>query len=188
VAQALVEGLDKRRDAGPPWQVYDRNIIEIVAHDSQISERIIESMAPAHRAAFDEFQRSMVLKMLSRDETCIRTARVIKSIAWHGRSVIIGRGGYLLCSDMEGGFHVQIVAPRDWRMEQTALRHNFGSETEAYNYLDMMDRARRQFFCSCYGCEAGDRQDFDLVIDNSRSSPREMVEMIISGMTQRGLI
>ncbi len=187
-ATRLVDKLSAITESGPPWDAFDKTLVEWVAKGDQLLERIIDSMPPEHRRHYEEFLKVMELKTTSCDKLFIRMARVIKCIAWHGRAVIIGRGGYLVCADMPAGFHVQMVAPKKWRLEQAALQHDFDSEYEAEKYVDMMDKTRKQFFCYHFCREAGHRDDFDLVINNARCSPSEMVDMIICGMKQRGLV
>jgi cytidylate kinase len=188
VATGLIQELSARSESGLPWDAFDKTLIEWVARDSQVFERAVESMPPEHRKCYEGFLREKALNVTSGDELVLRMAKVVKCVARHGRAVIIGRGGYLICADMPAGFHVQLVAPKKWRIEQAALQHNFTCEREAGNYLEMMDKTRRQFFCFHFNREAGYRDDFDLVIDNERCSPPEIVDMVISALKQRGML
>jgi len=188
LAGGLIRRLNSLKREGAPWEVYDRSLVELVAKDTNISERLIRSMTSEHRNAFEEFLRNMVLKIPSRDKIFIRMARVIKSLAWHGNAIIIGRGGFLLCRDMPGGFHIQLVAPEKWRIEQVALQHGFVDSKEASSYLNSMEQAREQFFRYHFNRPSGKSMDFDLVINNSRFSPEQMVDLVVEGMIRRGLV
>jgi hypothetical protein len=188
VASGLVEELSVITESGPQWDAFDKTLVEWVARDAQIMEKLIESMQPEHRKCYEGFLEHVSPKITSHEKLFLRMAKVIRCIAWHGRAVVIGRGGYLVCADMPAGFHVQIVAPKKWRTEQTALQHQFCSESEADRYVEMMDRTRKQFFRYHFDREAGNQGDFDLVLNNSRSSPPEMVDLIICGMRKRELI
>ena len=185
-AGALAERLNAGQGGGY-WDVYDKTLVELVAQDGKISQRLIETMTVEHRNAFEEFLRNMVLKIPTRDQIFIRMARVIKSLAWHGSSVIIGRGGFLLCADMPGGFHVQVVAPERWRLVRVMKQREFDSESEALSYIRSMDRAREQFFRHHFGRGPGTANDFDMVLNNSCFEPSQMAGTVISAIRERGL-
>lgn len=188
VASGLVAKLNERSGPDRLWDVYDRSLVELVAHDEKISDRIVRSMTSEHRTAFEEFLRDMVLKLPSRDKIFIRTARVIKSLAWHGYAVIIGRGGFHLCAEMDGGFHLQIVAPIEWRCSRILVDHEFTDAAAALKHLKSMDKVREEFFKYHFEHKIGSREEFDLVVNNSRFSPPEIVEMVLKGMNQRGML
>ena len=186
LAGSLAERLNSGQQGGF-WDVYDKTLVELVAQDSKISERLITAMTVEHRNAFEEFLHNIVLKNPSRDQIFIRTARVMKSLAWHGSAVIIGRGGFLLCGDMPGGFHVQVVAPERWRVARLMKQREFDSDAEALSYIRSMDRAREQFFRHHFGRGPGSAADFDLVFNNSRFTPTQMAGAVIAAMRERRL-
>ncbi len=188
VASGLAEKLNEHSGPEYLWDVYDRSLVELVARDEEISDRIVRSMTSEHRFAFEEFLRDMVLKLPSRDKIFIRTARVIKSLAWHGYAVIIGRGGFRLCSEMDNGFHVQIVAPVEWRCSRILVDQELASAAVALKHLKSMDKVRNEFFKYHFDQRSGSSEEFDLVINNSRFTPPHIVEMVLKGMAQRGLL
>jgi cytidylate kinase len=188
VASGLVARLNERCGRARHWEVYDRSLVELVASDAEISDRIVKSMTSEHRTAFEEFLRDMVLKIPSRDKIFIRTARVIKSLAWHGYAVIIGRGGYRLCSELPHGFHVQIVAPAEWRAARVLVEQEFSDSVAAMKHLRSMDRVREEFFQYHFDRKIGGGEEFDMVINNSRFPPLQIVDLILRGMEKRGLL
>jgi cytidylate kinase len=188
VASNLVTRLNERSVREKFWEVYDRSLVELVAQDAQISDRIVKSMTSEHRTAFEEFLRDMVLKTPSRDKIFIRTARVIKSLAWHGYAVIIGRGGFRLCADMPHGFHVQIMAPLEWRCSRVLVEQEFTDVEAAMKYLRTKDKTRDEFFQYHFDRKIGAGEEFDLAINNSRFAPLQIVELILKGMEERGLL
>jgi len=188
VAKGLVGRLNDidRGDTG--WDIYDRGLVEKVAGDYSIANYLIESMTIEHRTAFEEFLRNMVLHLPARDYIMRRTARVIRSLAWHGRAVIVGRGGVFLCADMANGLHLQLSAPVGWRVEQLARKQNISDIKDAERRIEKADRERKIFFEKHFKKDICRAHQFDLVINNSRFAADQIVELVVTAMLQRGLI
>jgi cytidylate kinase len=188
VASSLAARLNALLKTEPSWAVYDRSLVEKVAGDFSIAKYLIESMTTEHRTAFEDFLRNMVLRLPSRDLIFRRTARVVKSLAWHGHAVIVGRGGVFLCADMPVGFHMQLVAPFSWRLERLAQKKGKNRTSALERDIKEADRERKYFYLKHFQRDICCPYEFDLVINNSLFSPDQIVDLALMAMGQRGLI
>ena len=188
VAKLLAKQLNEFRIEDPPWAVYDRILVERVSGDSGIADYLIESMTKEHRTAFEEFLRKMVLKLPSRDHIFRRIARLIKSLAWHGHAVIVGRGGVFLCKDMPRGFHLQIVAPAAWRLKRLAGKAGSEDPARVRRRMDAYDKDRLLFFEKHFNKDVRAAHEFDLIVNNSTCGSEQIVNLVLRAMELRGML
>lgn len=187
IACALAGRFNENNLQDPPWTVYDRNLMEKVAGDFKVANRLIETMMTEHRGALEEFLNSRVLKIPSRDAVFKRLSRVIRSLAWHGNAIVIGRGSAHLCRDLPAGIHLRLLAPFEWRLEQYQLQYPDEDREDIRKQLIEMDRERRRFFEKHFGSDDRLAYDFDLQINESRFSIHQIVDFVSAVMHRRGL-
>lgn len=186
VATALATRFNEQQAQNPPWAVYDRNLVEKVAGDFKVANRLVESMTTEHRGALEEFLNSQVLKIPSQDVVFKRMSRVIRSLAWHGNAIIIGRGGAHLCRDLSSGVHVRLNAPFYWRLERYRRRYPGEDREEVRKQLIEMDRERRRFYEKHFGSDHRLAHDFDLEINDSRFTADQIVSFVLTAMRNKG--
>jgi cytidylate kinase len=183
VAQILVDRLNRQKQDGPDWAVYDRQVVDRVAGDLKVRNELVRAMTREHRSALEEFLASTMLKVPNRDRIFNRVSNIVRGLAWHGHVVIIGRGGAVLCAGMPGGVHLQLVAPFAWRANRLINSDLNLSCSEAEARLKQHDRERRHFYVKYLGVNLEVDQPFDLTCNNSRMSPMEVAEMALSRVT-----
>lgn len=163
------------------WSLYDRELIEEMARDAHLQERLL--------APFDEYARDTIehwIRSLLTEETVSEhhfsaaLFRVLSSIAKVGRAVIVGRGAHLALPP-EGGLRVRLYAPMETRVAAIAAAEKL-SAPEAKRRITKVEETRQEWLNRVYGDRAASPFTYDLAI-NTDSFPAPAVV----GMIQRAL-
>ena len=113
-----------------------------------------------------------------------KLAEVIRSLAVHGHSVLIGRGSYLLTQDLKTGTHVRLVAPRDFRIHAFAHRFDLLPQ-EATQQVAKGEKERERYLRTVCVHDPSHSHYHDLVIDRSRFNTIQIAEIICLALHQR---
>ena len=177
VSKKLADYLNQRYQPTIPWAAYDRELLDRVAGELHLRREIVETVDGAHRSAmkglFDTLLNNSV------DEVVIfrRLAEVVRSLAIHGHSIIVGRGSHLLTKGLRTGLHVRLVAPRDWRIKQIATSRRV-SLSAAKRIVAEGEKDRLHFLQTHFVNDPERPFSYDVVIDVARFSPVEAVQII----------
>ena len=166
---------------------YDKEIVKLIAEESGIREDYIES---ADEKPVNSFLYSIVTHGASayssplpyghssiEDRIHSAQAKIIKSIAEKGSSVIIGRGADNILKDFEGLVRVFIYAPREFRIERVSKLNGIG-EKEAADLLKKADKARSSYYEFITNKRWGAPENYDICI-NSKIGTDRCAELIL---------
>lgn len=104
---------------------------------------------------------------------------VIRGLAQEGQVLIVGRGGQVLLEKHPGATHVQIVAPKEYRigvmMERLGL-----DQRSAQSRVRASDRARFDYVRRYHNVDWLDPSLYHLTLNSSRISVATAVDLIIT--------
>lgn len=111
------------------------------------------------------------------DETVLER---VKDFTARGDPVVVeGRlPAYLLPERGEKAFAVWLEAPRDLRVERVARREGQGEEV-AGREMERREESEARRYAAIYGIDPTDLAVFDLLLDTSVQTPRELVNRIL---------
>ena len=183
-ARRLVEILNERWHPILPWVVCDREVLDQVARELHLQREIVESMDETRRSEMAELFDAILNHKV--DETLLfrKLAEVVRSLAAHGHSVIVGRGGYPIAHDLAAGTHVRLVAPLEWRVHKVAAARNL-TIREAEKIVAEGERRRDNFMRTFFVQDPLHPFRYDLIIDNSRFNLAQVSETIYATLTAR---
>ncbi len=187
IALQITERLNQRESSGPAWAVYDKEIVRKIAEDLQMSKRFVESLTERSKTRISEYMEAFFLKRSTRDEVFQLTVGFVRALCQQGHTVVIGRAGCRIGADLPGGFHVRIMAPFSWRVEQVASFYDLG-EKEAAQRIQMIDESRLAFFQGYFGHDVSDPDLYDLVLNQERLPMELLVDLVIQGMEGKQLL
>ncbi len=184
LAHQLMDVLNGRFHPAIPWVTYDRELLGKVAEEMHVRREILDTLDGKCRDAVTEFCDAIL--NLRMDESLVfrKLAEVMRALAIHGHAVLLGRGGYLLTQDLKNGFHIQLVAPREWRVERTAALHQVNRE-EAGRIVDQLQKERDRFIHNFFIHDPDRPFYHDLVIDNSRFNDAQLAELVLAALVVR---
>jgi len=166
VASHLVTMLNERDPADTPWIEYDRQLVERVAEDHNLSADLVAQLDERDRSWFEHLTAGFTGSATGTD-IAMKTAKTIRALARVGRAVIIGRGGQSILANMNHVLHVRLFAPIAWRAEQYARIHG-ASHRDAEQALRQVDAERARYVRQHFNSDVSDASLYDLTINMSR--------------------
>ncbi len=144
LARGLVEALNRRDTGSPPWQSFDRKLVEKVAEDFKITRRLVDSLEDCSHNWLNELLEGLSEEP-SRKTVFRRVAETIQGLAKVGRVVIVGRGGVFITRNRPMGIHVRLTAPIEHRIVHMAKLLDVSPDVAEKRIRDI-DRNRQDFF------------------------------------------
>jgi cytidylate kinase len=184
LAQHLAELLNERCRPTIPWVAYDQQLLDAVAKELHLAKPVIESLDERRRDEMSELFNAILNLKVDEGLVVRKTAEVIRSLASHGNAILVGRGGYLITQDLRTGLHIRLVAPRSWRVQKFAQKHNVPFH-EAEHILNVGERERERFLRTFF-VQSGDPDSYhDLILDNSRFNLLQEAEIVFAALSCR---
>lgn len=158
--QALFE-----QATGEPWCIMDRALLETVAQERQVPLPLLEHLEDPARylEAYGFHPRGAV----TASEAFAKLAVALLQFARTGNAVIVGRGGAILCHDLENCFHFRLQASREWRVSSLARRLDIPLK-EAAAMEKHESRQRDGFVRENLGVDPDDPAHYDVIFNNER--------------------
>jgi cytidylate kinase len=184
VAQQLVAVLNERCKPVHPWVAYDQELLDKVASELHLCRDLVEALDGRRRDEMSELFDTVLNPKVDDELVFRKLAEVIRSLAVHGHSVLIGRGSYLLTQDLKTGTHVRLVAPRDFRIHAYAHRFDL-SFKEATKRVAKGEEERERYLRTVCVHDPTHSHYHDLIIDRSRFNTVQIAEIICLALRQR---
>ncbi|HPS58167.1 MAG TPA: cytidylate kinase-like family protein [Spirochaetota bacterium] len=187
VAQKIVEIINAEYKPEPLWAAYDRVLIDKVTEDMGLSTSLTETLTGNARNSLTNLFQTTFSKFPPQVAVYRRMAETIAMLAANGNAVIVGRGGNLITRNVEGGFHLRIVAPLRWRADNMAEKMKM-SKSAALKEIDEKEKQRASFFREFLKHELTDPLNYDMLINNFHYSTEEAARLIIDGLKVKGFL
>ena len=182
----LANRMNEKSPSGLLWTVYDREIVQKIADDLHIGQRLIELLTEHSRARVTEYLDTHFQKRPTKDDVIRKMVQAVRGLCEKGHSIVIGRGGSIVAAGSPAGFHIRIVGPMEWRIKQIAAIHQISLD-EAEKRVRVIDKERQSFTFGIFGKDVADPDLYDMIINQSRFSMDEGVELVIHAMRLKGL-
>lgn len=142
----------------------DREIIQRIADDAHLSERVVQTLDERDRKLLTDWllafgSPSYLSPVSYRDHL----TRVVGTIARHGGAVILGRGAHLILGPQQA-LRVLVVAPLPVRVEAVARREGL-SEQAARRRVAEVEGERSAFLRQHFRAEFAEVTSFDLTVN-----------------------
>lgn len=183
----FTERLNQVAPSGPAWILYDKEIVHKIATDLKMSKHLVELITEKSRSRIAKYMDAHFKKWPVEDHILQESIRVIRGICEKGHSVVIGRGACKIAGDLPDGFHIRIVAPTAWRVEQVASFYQISGE-EALNRIRLIDADRKVFFEKHFHEDISNPDLYHMVLNQERLSMGLIVDLVVQAMEGKGLI
>lgn len=159
---------------GEPWSIFDKALVERVAQDAEI--QLFKELKDPTRylEAFGFHPKGAITS----DEIFHRTAVLVMRFAREGNAILVGRGGAVLCKDLDNCFHFRLEARPDWRIRSLAQRLDL-TQKEAAEMVKDQARLRDSFLHDYLGVDLGEAAYYDATFNNERHSVEEIAAAIL---------
>jgi len=172
----------------PVWKWISKEILNEAAKELEVDPKNIQYI-------FEYEQKSMIEELLLshsskyyKSDRKIRNtvAKVIRSIANEGHSVIVGRGGIAITKDIRKSLHVNLHAPLEWRTVRNSQKFNI-SLAEAKKICIDTDKKREHFRNFFHGKDT-DYTWFDVTYNCMTFTIDEIAESILRVVELRNML
>lgn len=148
------------------FTVWNREIVQAIAEDSEANREIVNSLDERRRKAVEDAVLGALMGTKVTNVQYVRSLiRLVQAISAHGSAIVVGRGAnYILRS--EDALRVRVVSPLDRRVAGYAERMGM-SEKEARQVIIESDAERADFVRHQFRKEVDEASDFDLIMNSS---------------------
>ena len=158
--------------------LYDSKIVEEIAHDAQVSERLVATLDETLRSELDEWLADFIGgDTLSAHQYLQSLRRILFAIAAHGNAVILGRGGNFLLPPEKRTLGLCLVAPFGVRVNNIMQKLHL-SEQGAREQILKKERERRLWVKKLSQADINDATNYHLVINTALVTPETMVQIV----------
>jgi hypothetical protein len=181
LSNQLVETLNERLNPSIPWIAYDRGLLDRVGRQPDLRRTLLDTLEERRRDRSNKLFDNIIVHD-GPDSTAVRDlAEIIRALAVHGHSVLVGRGSSLVTQDLKNGLHIRLVAPRSWRIHAIASNRDMTFQ-EAEKIVTQGEKERRHYLETFFVIDPNHPYHHDLVIDNSRFNIKQIVEIVLTAL------
>jgi len=190
IAQMLTESINKNsvKKGQNSWRSINKEILGNAAKELDSKPSKVERIMKGEELGYwGDIIGSFLDKQYVSDENIKNTiTRVIRGFAEDGRVIIVGRAGYIVARHVPKSFHVKLIAPFDWRVDNVDERFNL-KHADAVKTVKDIDEKRNKFL-HYFKQNSTEEENFDLIINRKGISKQAVVDIIISALKSKNLI
>ena len=179
LAQLLASRLAAEAPDGARWSTFGGNVVKEMLQAHHLPEEFArflpEDSVPEVRAAIGE----IVGRHPSLWDLVQKTNDTMRQRARAGQVIFVGRGANFATAGIEGGVHVRLVAPPEYRGRFYAQRFHVTLE-QALLHNARCDAARGRYVTTHFNTSISDPSAYDLVINTAYIPLAEAAEMIVA--------
>lgn len=160
------------------WPVLDRELLEAMAGDDRLRERIYRTMDQRDVGWWESAVRTVMDGEFVRNDYFHRLCETLLSLARQGSCVFVGRGADLVLP-RDQGLRIRLVASRESRARRFAAAQKI-EEAKALADMERIERQRAAFIQGHFGVAADDPLRPDLILNLEQFTPEQAVELILA--------
>jgi len=166
------------------WQVYDREILRVIAENTHTRESVLSQMDEKAVGPLIEYLRRLLDSSIPGQVPIMReTVSVIWSLAKQGNAVIVGRGANWFLSP-HSGVRVRTIAAREFRIAAVS-REAAIDRTTAERTIDEDDRRRADYIRQAHGQNIENPEGYDLVLNLGALDLDSAQEIVLAVLRRR---
>ncbi len=159
------------------WTSFDKDLINKVMEDhhlpSHFKKYLEEEKVPKIEGWFSEILGISPSKI----SLLHKTSKTILRLAEFGNAIIIGRGANIILANHTKSFHIRLVAPESYRIENAMELYHIDRKM-AVDFIKKEDAARKDFIQKYFHKNIEDPLNYHAVINTNLLKTEEIAEMI----------
>ncbi len=181
----LLEILNETAPPGRGWKVYNREILERLATETNLATELLERERRTKPRLIVDFFRSLSPERIpSGFEIRNRITTIIRGLAVEGYAILVGQGSAGATQDLPNGLSIRLEAPLDWRVNQVAYREGL-TETAAKMRIGAVDE-ERDYLRKIYEAKFGRKPAFHITYDCSVFTLAQIAQHVVYAMKLKG--
>jgi cytidylate kinase len=159
------------------WTYFDRGLMEKVMEDHHLPDHFKNFLAEEQSATVDSWFSEMIGIVPSKLSVVRKTTQTILKLAEFGNSILVGRGATIITSKFPNAFHVRLVAPLNYRIENALKLYDFDRKTTT-EFIKQEDEARKNYVAKYFHRNIEDPLLYHTIVNTYRLSFDEIAEML----------
>lgn len=181
----ITDFLKQRGDLFEGWHVFDRQLCEIIAEDSEIQDAMdVLTLEDYRTSEFGDLLETLFTGRSEKDALFRSTCKVIRMLAAIGKVIVVGRAGCCVTRGMKSGIHIRLVASESKRVAWMMKRFQF-SRADALKVVRKQDEDRAKLMKTFFNRDIGDPLLYDAVFDTDRMEMHDIAAFIINEIRER---
>lgn len=178
ICEKLVEYFNSRAvENYDDWTFFDKDLMEKVITDHQLPEHFKKYLADESPAKIDSWFGEILGITPSKLLLLNKTKKTIMHLAEFGNVIIVGRGANIILADHSKSFHIRLVAPLNYRIENAMKLYKLDKKS-ATEFIMKEDEARKSFILKYFHKEIDNPLLYNVTINAGGFSQEEITEMI----------
>jgi len=189
IAQHLTNQLNNIISVEKPgkWRFINKEVVETTARRLELNPTEVNfQLSFGGKGLVEDVLASFTQSYVSSHRMRNTITSVVRSIAEQGYVIIVGRGGVGILQHVPATVHVQLQAPRDWRIGIICQSRNLNA-AESSKLVDEMDKKRVALIEMMTGGKFHPAL-FDISLNCQTLSKEEIVNTIIGLMETKKMI
>lgn len=180
LAAYLAERLNEDKPS-TPWQCFDRELIEKVAEDHDLSAELVERLPDSPQSWFRELMDALKFEGNRPTDEVIyqKMIATIRGVADMGHTILVGRGANLCTRGIPGGIHIHLYAPLPYRIAYAQQTFEM-SDTEATDWVKKTDLRREAFLSKFWPTVNDPDHQYSLKLNSGEISVERQATIILS--------
>jgi cytidylate kinase len=187
IAEAIAKSLNDLQHTDK-WITYDKNLINKIEEQYNISEKIVETIDTKKREEMSELWRTMLSDLPPQAAVFQKLACTIRSLAIHGNAILVGRGSVIITKGLRFGLHLRFVAPLQYRIHKVMEIQKIKDRLAAEKLIEEKDKQRHEFMTQYIKFDAYDPASYDLTFNIAQFTPEQIAAIVIAALKARKLI
>lgn len=170
------------------WSVYDRRLLAMIEEDHGIHQNITSALTKKARSDTRDFLSNWIADIPGQLAVYKKIFTAIRGLAHLGHAIVIGRGAAVATRGLEGGLHIRIYAPDDWKISKIMKIYDITSEKKAKAMLKKETRERETFVRKFFMVGVDDSHHYDLMFSDAYFSRDDMIDIVIETLRRKKYI
>ncbi|MBN2078834.1 MAG: cytidylate kinase-like family protein [Spirochaetes bacterium] len=182
IAQEIV-GILNRADPTPEplWAAYERQVLDRVMEEMELSSSLVKTLTDDALRDMTDILTSAFSDLPPQVAVYQKLAQTIRILAGHGNVILVGRAANVITRDMSGGYHVMIIAPMEYKV-QNIMKLRGISKKDAEKLIIENTARRENYIKEFVRFNVTDPHNYNLMINLGEINPKGAAELIIEGL------
>lgn len=176
----IAEALSKKLG----FKFYDKELVNEIAKSSKLRKSLLSEIDEKGRTLMTDFVHQMLNPDYVSDIEYMRhLCKVVLSISYKGKAVILGRGANFI-TPLASGFHVRVTAPKNVRIKRV-VKYEGRSSAEARKEVSKTEKDRKEFIKQYFDEKIGDLDYYDMILNTTFYTLDQACKVIEMGFKQK---
>ncbi len=177
------------------YEYIGKRLVSEIAKQLNISEAEAETFRKTHQSRMlrflDRYTCSVVQRVVGREYSCLDdkkyfevTKKLVENLYEADNVIILGWGGQCILRGKPRAFHVRLIRDLDSKIKKVMQRFKV-DEKKAKEIIEREEKDSREYIKHFFKANWNDPNLYDLVVDMTKNTPDQAVQLIIEGLRKK---